>query len=117
MNGPNGTAGFWNCSFPYDDNLAGPNGCPSALHMVGDGGWGLETLIKGGTAFTSDADGGSAIIDIGFGPPGPSVPRGGPAHGHEFSDFAVDAAGKAFHGIRAYAIVRSIAKVRRKNSC
>ena len=110
MNGPNGTAGFWNCSFPYDDNLAGPNSCPSALHLVGDGGWGLQTLIKGGTAFTADADGGSAIIDVGFGKPGPSVPRAGPGHGHEFSDFAVDAAGKAFHGIRAYAIVRSVAK-------
>lgn len=99
----------WNCSFAPDDNLAGPNTCPAALHMVGDGGWGLQTVIKGGgSGMAPDAEGGSAIIDIGYGKPGPSVPRAGPAHGHEFSDFVIDGAGKAFHGIRAYAIIRSL---------
>jgi hypothetical protein len=99
----------WNCSFAPDDNLAGPSTCPAALHMVGDGGWGLQTVIKGGgPGMVPDAEGGSAIIDVGYGKPGPSVPRAGPAHGHEFSDFVIDGAGKAFHGIRAYAIIRSL---------
>ena len=49
-----------------------------------------------------------AVIDVGFGPPGPSVPRGGPSEGLELHDFALDVSGKAWHGIRAYAIVRSL---------
>ena len=49
-----------------------------------------------------------AVIDVGFGPSAPTVPRGGPSEGLEFHDFALDVSGKAWHGIRAYAIVRSL---------
>ena len=102
-NGGPGTVQWHNCSFPFDDNLGGPEYCPAALHLVGDGGWGLETIIKAGKIL---ADG--ALIDVGFGPAGPSVPRAGPSQGHEFHDFMLDAAGKAWHGLRAYAIIRSL---------
>jgi hypothetical protein len=102
-NGGPAAVQWHNCSFPFDDNLGGPEYCPAALHLVGDGGWGLETIIKAGAIL---ADG--ALIDVGYGPAGPSVPRGGPSQGHEFHDFMLDAAGKAWHGLRAYAIIRSL---------
>ena len=45
---------------------------------------------------------------MGYGPSRPDVPRGGPSLSHEFHDFMIDGAGKVWHGIRAYAILRSV---------
>jgi hypothetical protein len=109
-NGGPDSVQWHNCTFPFDSNLGGPEYCPAALHMVGDGGWGLQTIIKAGAILGSQdprhPDG--ALIDVGYGPAAPTVPRGGPALGHEFHDFMIDGAGKAWHGIRAYAILRSL---------
>ena len=90
-----------NCTFNATDSVMIPGWCPSALHLVGDGGWGLETAIKAGALM-------DAVIDVGFGPQGPSVPRAGPGMGHEFRDFSLDVGSKAEHGLRAYAIIRSL---------
>ena len=45
-NGGPDSVQWHNCTFPFDGNLGGPEYCPAALHMVGDGGWGLETIIS-----------------------------------------------------------------------
>lgn len=100
-NGGPQSAEWTNCTFNSTDSVMIPGWCPSALHLVGDGGWGLETTIKAGALM-------EAVIDVGFGPKGPSVPRAGPSLGHEFHDFVVAAGLKAYHGIRAYAIIRSV---------
>ena len=74
-NGPE-AAQWSNCTFNSTDSVMIPGWCPAALHLVGDGGWGLETTIRAGALM-------DAVIDVGFGPKGPSVPRGGPSQGHE----------------------------------
>ena len=92
-----------NCSFSVgktSDYVQGNTfvSCPAALRMVGDGGWGMQTMIRAGAAMDAVIEVESATDVTG---------NTGYAHSHEFAEFAIVADGKAFWGLRGRAIIRS----------
>ena len=100
-----GTEPLTNCSFCGPPGTCGPGaeflGCPAPLHLYGEGGWGMQSVIKAGAFMQS-------VIEVDLGPPDPkTTPRGNPGEGHFFNAFAVDGNAKSMWGLRAMAIVRS----------
>lgn len=100
-----------NCSGPASGSRAT---CPSALHLIGEGGWGWITTIQAGAPM-------DAVITVDWGPPSPSAPGASPGEAHLFANFGIMAgtpgpvhneevsidAGLAQYGLRAQAICRS----------